>query len=177
MKQYQFNDVLFMRKKKAILVENMNKESVGMIEKADLSGCEKRSAMSFTTHNGSEVKIGIKKRTIKNFLVATYIIESDEGIYVFKDKSGNSLLYFCVVGKMNDKDIRIEENWSSEIEVKIDQVHVATIKTNEFTFKTTILMEDSVRESSVLFAIIILMYFMYKIYKNETDFIENILFD
>ena len=77
-----------------------------------------------------------------------------------KDKPGNSLLYFCVVGNIDGQDIRIEENWSNEIEVKIDQIHIATIKTNEFTFKTTIFIEDNIYESSLLFAVIILMYFI-----------------
>jgi len=48
---------------------------------------------------------------------------------------------------------------------------------NEFTFKTTIFIEDNIYESSLLFAVIILMHFMYKIYKDESEFIENILFD
>lgn len=177
MKQYQFNDVLYMQKKHAIQVENMAKESVGIIEKAVILGCEKRSVLSFTAQKGSEIKVGIKKRNIKNLLVATYIIETEEKTYFLKDKPGNSLLYFCVVGNVDGQDIRIEENWSSEIEVKIDKIHVATIKPNEFTFKTTILTEDNMDESSLLFAVIILMYFMYKIYKNESEFFENLLFD
>ena len=177
MKQYQFNDVIYMKKKNAIQVENREKESVGTIEKADITGCEKRSVVSFTAHKGSEIKIGIKKRNIKNLLVATYIIETEEKTYFLKDKPGNSLLYFCVVGKIDEQDIRIEENWSSEIEVKIDQIHIATIKANEFTLKTTILTEDNIYESTLLFAVTILMYFMYKIYKNESEFVENILFD
>ena len=177
MKKYQFNDVRYMKKKNAIQVENREKESVGTIEKADISGCEKRSVVSFTAHKGSEIKIGIKKRNIKNFLAATYIIETEEKTYFLKDKPGNSLLYFCVVGKIDEQDIRIEENWSSEIEVKIDQIHIATIKANEFTLKTTILTEDNIYESTLLFAVTILMYFMYKIYKNESEFVENILFD
>ncbi len=61
--------------------------------------------------------------------------------------------------------------------MKIDQIHIATIKANEFTLKTTILTEDNIYESSLIFAVTILMYFMYKIYKNESEFIENILFD
>lgn len=158
-------------------MENREKESVGTIEKADITGCEKRSVVSFTAHKGSEIKIGIKKRNIKNLLVATYIIETEEKTYFLKDKPGNSLLYFCVVGKIDEQDIRIEENWSSEIEVKIDQIHIATIKANEFTLKTTILTEDNIYESTLLFAVTILMYFMYKIYKNESEFVENILFD
>jgi len=177
MKQYQFKDVLYMGKKNVIQVENNKRECVGTIEKANISGCERRSVVSFTAHNGSQIKIGIKKRNIKNLLVATYIIETEEETYFLKDKLGNSLLYFCVVGNIDGQDIRIEENWNSEIEVKIDQIHTATIKANEFTLKTTILVEENIYETSFLFAVIVLMYFMYKIYKNESEFIENILFD
>lgn len=103
MKKYQFNDVRYMKKKNAIQVENREKESVGTIEKADITGCEKRSVVSFTAHKGSEIKIGIKKRNIKNLLVATYIIETEEKTYFLKDKPGNSLLYFCVVGKIDEQ--------------------------------------------------------------------------
>jgi len=177
MKQYQFNDKLYMKKKHVIQVENKEKESVGTIKKSDMSGCEKRSVISFTTNNGSETKIGIRKRHIKNLLVATYVIETETKTYYLKDKPGNSLLYFCVVGKIDGQDIRIEENWSSDIEVKVEKMHIATIKANEFTLKTTIHTEDNIYESSLHFAITILMYFMYKIYKNESDFVENILFD
>ncbi|MFC0015477.1 MULTISPECIES: hypothetical protein [Allobacillus] len=177
MKQYQFNDVVYMKKQNAIQVENSEKESVGSIKKADISGCEKRSVVSFTAHKGSKIKIGIKKRNIMNLLVATYIIKTEEKTYFLKDKPGNSLLYFCVVGNIDGQEIRIEENWNSDIEVKIDHIQIATIKTDEFTYKTTILTEDSIFESSLLFAVTILMYFMYKIYKNESEFIEGILFD
>ena len=177
MKQFQFKDVSYMGKKNVIQVENIAKESVGNIEKADISGCEKGNVVSFTAHNGSQIKIGIKKRNIKNLLVATYIIETEEETYFLKDKPGNSLLYFCVVGNIDGQDIRIEENWNSEIEVKIDNIHVSTIKANDFTFKTTIFIEDNINESSLLFAVVVLMYFMYKIYKNESEFIENLLFD
>jgi len=46
---------------------------------------------------------------------------------------------------IDGQDIRIEENWSNEIEVKIDKIHIATIKANEFTFKTTIFIDDNLR--------------------------------
>lgn len=151
-----------MNKRNAIQVENREKESIGTIEKADILGCEKGNVVSFTAHKGSTIKIGIKKRNIKNLLVATYVIKTEEKTYFLKDKPGNSLLYFCVVGNIEGQDIRIEENWNNEIEVKIDRVHMATIKASESTFKTTILTEDNIYESSVLFSVTILMYFMYK---------------
>lgn len=177
MKLYQFKDVLYMKKGRALTVENEEKERIGIIEQADISGCEKGHVFSFTVDGGSSVMLGIKKRSIKNFLVATYVIKTEEKTYTLKDKVGNSLLYFCIEGNIERQIIRIEENWSKDLEIKIDQTHIATIKANDFTFKTTIFIEDSISESSAFFAITVLMYFMYKIYNNESEFIENILFD
>lgn len=177
LKQYQFNDVLYMKKEKAIALKNEAKKIIGRIEKADISGCEKGRVFSFTDNNEITVRMGIKKRGIRNFLVATYVIKTERKTYFFKDKPGNSLLYFCVEGDIDGQDIRIEENWSEEIEVKMDQIHIATIKVNDITFKTTILTEDNIYESSIHFTVTVLMYFMYKIYKNESEFIESILFD
>lgn len=59
--------------------------------------------------------------------------------------------------------------------MKIDRIHVATIKASELTLKTSVLIEDNINESTLFFAVIILMYFKYKIYKNKSDFIENII--
>ena len=166
-----------MKKGKVLSVENKEKESIGLIEKADISGCEKGHVFSFTANDGTMVVMGIKKRGIKNFLAATYVIRTAGKTYALKDKVGNSLLYFSVVGDLDGKNIRIEENWSGEIEVKIEQAHIATIKANEFTFETTILIEDNICESSIAFAVTVLMYFMYKVYKSESELIESILFD
>lgn len=177
MKQYQFKDALYMSKRKIITVENEEKERIGIIKKAHISGCEEGHVFSFTADDGVPVVMGIKKRGIKNFLVATYVIKMKEKTHALKDKAGNSLLYFCVEGDIDGQNIRIEENWSEEIEIKIDQTHIAILKANDLTFKTSILIEDNISESSIFFAIAVLMYFMYKIYKNESEFIESILFD
>lgn len=177
MKRYQFKDVLYMKKGKVLTVENEEKESIGFIEKADIPECEKGHVFSFTANDGATVVMGIKKRGIKNFLVATYVIRAEEKSYTLKDKAGNSLLYFCVQGDIDGRNIRFEENWSKEIEVKIDQTHRATIKLDDFSCKTIILVEDNICESSLLFGVTVLMYFMYKIYKDESEFVESILFD
>lgn len=51
------------------------------LKKQIFQRCEKRSVASFTALKGSEMKIGIKKRNIKNLLVVTYIIETGEKTY------------------------------------------------------------------------------------------------
>lgn len=167
-----------MKKSRVLPVENEKKESIGIIEKADISGCEKEHSFSFTFNDGTTVAMGIKKRGIKNFLAATYIIKTEDTTYAIKDKAGDSLLYFCVVGDIDGKNIRIDENWSEEVEVKIDQIHIATIKPDNLSLKTTIIfVEDNFCESSTFFAVTVMMYFMYKIYKKESAFIENLMFD
>lgn len=123
-----------MKKRKVVTVENEKKESIGIIEKANISGCEKGHVFSFTDNDGVTGRMGIKKRVIKNFLVATYVIKTEGKTYFLKDKAGNSLLYFCVEGDIEGQNIRIEENWSKEIEVRIDQIHIATIKANDLTY-------------------------------------------
>ncbi|MFD1435859.1 hypothetical protein ACFQ5F_13200 [Kroppenstedtia eburnea] len=157
MKRYQFKDVLYMKKGRALPVANEKKECIGFIEKADISGCEKGHAFTFTANDGTTVAMGIKKRGIKNFLAATYVIRTEGETYALKDKAGNSLLYFCVVGDIDGKNIRIEENWSKEVEVKVDQAQIATIKPDDFSFKTIILVEDNICEPSTFFAVTVLM--------------------
>src|SRR5699024_1719851 len=120
-------------------------------------------------------KMKNKKREIKNILTATYIVESSKEHFTLKDKPGNSLLYFCVEGIINEQTVRIEENWYKELEIKVNNEHVALVKQHEWTLKTNIQIDDSIKESSILFSVIIFSLFFYKIYNDETNFIENIL--
>lgn len=177
MRAYQFKDLLYLKKDEAIAVVNAEEAAVGSIKKANLKDCEKGHAFSFVTNEGNTVSMGIKKRGLNNLLAATYIIEFGEDTYLFKDKPGNILLYFCVTGELDGEQFRIEENWQQEIEIKVDQALVATIKPNDLTFKTNIQIDEDISVANPIFGITILMYFMYKIYKNESGIIEDLLFD
>lgn len=177
MKTFRFKDVWYLRKEKELLLENEHEQPIGVIKRTDIPGCENTSSFSFTIDGNESTEMGIKKRGIKNFLVATYIIITQDETLTFKDTVGNNLLYFSVDGELHGQKIHVVENWSEEIEVKVDGSRIAIIKPNDLTYSTTIAIDDTIDESSVLFAITILMYFMYKIYKNESWLIENVLFD
>jgi len=178
MKKYYFKDVLFMNKKKLLVVENDRKERVGYIKKVDIVKCEKGHAFSFSANNDDRsIKMGIQKRRIMDLLVPTYLIHMGDRQYNLRDKPIKNLLYFCVEGDIDGQSIKIEENWSGYIEVRADDTHIATIKLNEFTFKTIIYIANNIEETSILFAVTILMYFMFKIYKDESEFIQELLFD
>lgn len=177
MKEYHFKDVLIKNKQKTIVVMNAHQEHIGSIQMTDIEGCEQGSSFSFTTNNDQIVQMGIQKRRLKNILFPQYTIKWSRQTYTLRDKPGYNLLYFCVVGKIDDQTVTFEENWSGDIELKIDDVHHATIKINEFTLKTTILVDQTIHETSIFFAVTVLIYFMFKIYENEAEFIEGLLLD
>ncbi len=172
MKQYFFREVVYIDRGKAFEVVNEEQECVGFIGEADILDCEKEHTFSFTSNKGYKVSMGIKKRDIYNFLIARYVIEAGGKNYFLKDKTGSSLLYFCVVGEIEGEKLLVEENWSKDVEVKIHGRQIAAIKKENFSLKPIFLIDELLDESSLLFAIIFLMYFMYKIYNKETAFIE-----
>ncbi|HLR07718.1 MAG TPA: hypothetical protein VK136_00425 [Bacillota bacterium] len=133
MRKYYFKDVLFMNKKKTLVVENDMKECVGYIKKADMVKCEKGHAFSFSINDDRSIQMGIQKRRIKDLLVPTYMIHMEDRQYNLRDKPIKNLLYFCVEGDIDGQSIKIEENWNGHIEVRADDTHIATIKLNEFT--------------------------------------------
>src|SRR5690625_3982359 len=177
MSKYYFKDALFMNKKKVLSVVNDMKECVGYIKKAEMDKCEKGHTFSYSINDDQTVRMGIQKRGIKSLFVPTYLIDMEDKKYTLKDQPVKNLLYFCVEGEIDGQIIKIEEKWSGDIEVKVDDDQIATIILNELTFKTTIHIVNHIKETSILFAITILMYFMFKIYKDESEFIKELLFD
>lgn len=176
MKTYHFKDKIIMHKKKKISVENDRREKVGYIQAVEMDGCEKWSSFSFTSHEYS-VKMGIQKRKVKNLLAPTYVIRTVDEQFTLKDNFGKNLLYFSVTGDINGTRITIEENWDGNIDVKSNGDLPGIIILRDFALQTEIQVAKDIDERSLYFAIVVLMYFMYKRYREESDFIEELLFD
>lgn len=79
------------------------------------------------------------------------------------------------MGEVENHQILIEGNWAGDLEIKFNHNKVAKIKVASLSLKTTFQFEDTVEENSPLFALTILMYFMFKIYKDENNWIEGLL--
>src|SRR5690625_3218120 len=109
MRQYHFSDPIMMNKNKAIVVENDQKKQIGYIEKAEMPGCEKGNTFSFIVKDEGVVTLGIQKRSIKDIIVPTYKIKTNFHEYKLRDKFGNNLLYFSVVGEIAGDKITIDE--------------------------------------------------------------------
>lgn len=176
MRIYRLQDVIYLPKNKMLHLENEDKEQVGYIQKEKLPGYEKGNLFSYTSLVGqSKVLVGIRKSGLKRFVMAEYGVIVEEQTYTLKDKLGNNFLYFCVLGNLENHTIRIEENWDENVVIKVDKEKVAFIEVGKDFSTVRFQFDESISEQSVIFAVTILMYFMFNIYKRETKVVEELL--
>ncbi|GIP62447.1 hypothetical protein J32TS6_10020 [Virgibacillus pantothenticus] len=175
MRTYYLKDVIYFSSKKAIPVTTDINE-IGYIRKTISDTLEKDSVFSYISADEQDYFVlGMKQNGWKRLVLAEYQLCTESIQYDFKDKLGSNILYFCVVGNMDGQDILIEENWSGDLEIKVNKLRVAKIKIGTFSLKTTFQFEDTVEENSPIFALTILMYFMFKIYQEEAEWVEGLL--
>ena len=155
---------------KGITILDNEDQTIAEILKTSVPGNEKGKTF-ILKQNGKEAVLGIKKGRL---FFATYRFQIDGEEFTFKDNPINSILYFCVDGIINGQKLRFEENWKEEIDVIIDGQKVAFIKPR-LSLEATILMDKETISNSLLFSLTCLMYFMFKIYKDESDVVESII--
>ncbi|ELK48974.1 hypothetical protein M662_17665 [Bacillus sp. SB49] len=159
------------KERRGICVSNDCGEVIGEIYKTSKRGLEKENNFLFSFRS-QEVSFGIQKGRIL-FAAYRYSISGME--FIFKDNPLKSLLYFCVEGEVRGDAVKLEENWNKEIEVKTKKKELAVIR--PFTWKTgaDLSVSEDVTEDSFLFPLIVLTYFLYKVYKDETAFIDGLI--
>ncbi|WP_121640200.1 hypothetical protein [Virgibacillus sp. Bac330] len=154
----------------------IDQEEVGYIRKTAANTLEKDRVFTYTSYDEEKYYVlGIKKNGWKRLVLTEYQLQTNSKKYHFKDKLGSNILYFCVMGEVENHQILIEESWAGDLKIKFNHNKVAKIKVASLSLKTTFQYEDTVEENSPLFALTILMYFMFKIYKDENKWIEGLL--
>ncbi|MFC3418567.1 hypothetical protein ACFOLA_03645 [Salinicoccus hispanicus] len=174
MKQYQFK-LSVDSNRKVLAIEDKNNEAVGYVEKAVLKNCEEQNTYSYTSIRGTTVILGLKRRRFKDMNISKYIIVTDDAQHVFKEKPGRNLIQFKVVGQLDEHYMKVEENSDGDMEAHIDKKYVATVKEKGADGNTAIMADSELDDLSMKFGIIVLMYFMYKLYKRETWDVAKLL--
>ncbi|MCG1010882.1 hypothetical protein J4760_12700 [Salinicoccus sp. ID82-1] len=174
MKQYQFK-LSVDSNRKVLAIEDDHDETVGYVEKAVLKNCEEQNTYSYTSTRGTSVVLGLKRRRFKDMNISKYIIVTDDVQHVFKEKPGRNLLQFKIVGEVDDHHMKVEENSDGDMEAHIDKRYVATVKEKGPNGNTVIMADTELDDLSMKFGIIVLMYFMFKLYKRETWDVANLL--
>ncbi|PAD93757.1 hypothetical protein [Shouchella clausii] len=170
MLSFKIKDVLILNDKKSVTVLDEQERIIGEIKKTTVPGNEKGTTFVFE-QEGVRATLGIKKGRL---LFATYRFQLNGEEFQLKDNTLNSVLYFCVSGNIHGKKWRIEENWDQELDVSVDSKKVALIKPNSF-LGADLLIDAEASRHLLPFSLTCLMYFMLKIYQEETEFIEDII--
>lgn len=170
MLSFKIKDVLILNDKKSVTVLDGQDHKIGEIKKTTVPGNEKDTTFVFE-QEGVKATLGIKKGRL---LFATYRFQINGEEFQLKDNTLNSVLYFCVSGTIHGKKLRIEENWDQEIEVRVDGKKVALVKPKSF-LGADLLIDAEASRHGLLFSLTCLMYFMLKIYRKESEFIEDII--
>ncbi|NGZ75286.1 hypothetical protein [Saccharibacillus alkalitolerans] len=178
MKSYDFRDTIHWGSERRLRVDNAAGEQVGLIGRGSLEGCERKNTFAYWPEGGREpYLLGIRKRGITDLLAVSYALTGPGSAGSFRDKSGNSLLYFCVTGMLDGVEVRIEENWDEELEIKTAGRLTALIKQEGFSLRTALQIDEAAEENSSLFALSLMAVFMFNVYKKESAFIEELLFN
>lgn len=170
-----FYKVGFENQEEIVKVEDGGGENIGVIERDVIRGCEEETTYSFISNSGNKVTVGMKKRKFRDMNIARFIISTDSGDYKIKERPGKSLIKFKVYGQLGDNLILIEENSNGDMNVYYNKKHLLSVFEGKGKRKTKISAVDSIDVNSVEYAVGLLMFFMYKVYKREEWYIERVL--
>lgn len=174
MKEYQFQATIEADDHRLVQIVDDKGGSAGSIEKDVLRKCEEKHTYSFTSKEGSKVIVWLKRRKFRDLNIANYIIAAGETAMFLKEKAGKNLLRFRVKGHIGERHMYIKEDEEGDMDVFIDRRKAAVI-TEYSPEKITVAMDDEIEENGVIFAVVILMFFMFKLYKRESWHIEELL--
>lgn len=173
MKEYNFQATIE-EDRKSVQIINDADDTAGYIEKDVLRKCEEKHTYSFTPKDGRKVTVGLKRRKLRDLNIANYIIAADETTMFMKEKAGKNLLRFRVKGNIGSTYMYIKEDDGGNMDVFIDGSQAAAV--NEHSpEKVSITVNDEIEEDSIVFAVLVLMFFMFKLYKRESWHIEELL--
>ncbi len=174
MKEYQFQATIEADDSRIVQIVTDKGQAAGYIEKDVLRKCEEKHTYSFTPADGSKVIVGLKRRKFRDLNIANYIIAAGETTMFLKEKAGKNLLRFRVKGNIGSNHMYIKEDEEGNMDIFIDRSRAAVI-TEHSPEKVIITVEDEIEENSVIFAVLVLMFFMFKLYKREFWHIEELL--
>lgn len=170
-----FYKVAFNNQEEMVTVEDTGNEIIGCIERGVIRGCEEETTYSFIWKDEHKVTVGMKKRKFRDMNIARFIISTEQGDYKIKERPGKSLIKFKVYGTIDDNLILIEENSNGDMNVYYNKKHLLSVVEGKEKRKTKITAIDSVDIHSIEYAVGLLMFFMYKVYKREEWYIERAL--
>ncbi|GAA0372378.1 hypothetical protein [Bacillus horti] len=160
------------KKEQQFHIYNSDGVKLAEVRKLHAEHYEKDHAFVYKSRNDDRfVHLGVKKGRL---LFAQYLLQFDHESYLFQDHKAKTLLYYAVSGSIKGKPIYLEENWDGHIELKEDGDKVAILKPYLIRSGADIeILQEA--DNELYLPILTLFYFMYQIYKKESDFIDDLI--
>lgn len=132
---------------------------IGEVVLSNESGFDERNSYIFTYNDNDSYFLGLKKRRFKDMNVARYRMIFGGELFKLREKKIHNIMNFRVDGIINDIPYVFKENTTGVVEMIKDNTIIGRIADDEI-----VLNDNAERyETSAL----ILMYFMFKLYKRE----------
>lgn len=149
-----------------VTIIDSNNNVVGDVFATTISGCDEKNSYGFQHVNGAEILLGLQRRKFKDLNVAKYTVEYMGKRFTFKERKLHNFMNFRADGIVLDTPYVFKDDREVTLTMHREDELIGTMNDHKI-----FVAETSDIETSLL----ILMYFMFKLYKREDYHIARIL--
>lgn len=158
-----------------VVVEDADGKLIGTIKNAVAEKCDIRNTYSYTNNDDDETILAMKLLRFWDWNVGKYFVITGLEREVIKDVPGHNLILFRAEGKIDGARFVAKETNDGYLKMLLDKQTICTIKEKPGVIGAFIDMSDDIDEQSKLFAVCVLMHFMFKQFLRQPSALEDVL--
>lgn len=158
-----------------VVVENEEGKLVGTINNAKADKCDVRNTYSYINIEDDELILGLKLLRFWDLNVGKYFVFSNETKEVIKETPGHNLILFRAEGKIDGERFVAKETNDGHLKLVLNTKAICLIREEPGFTGAVVEMHESIEETSKLFGISVLMYFMFKQYLRQYSVLDSVL--
>lgn len=164
--QQLYAKVIDKEEHQGVTIINSSNEVVGDVFATTISGCDEKNSYGFQHVNGTEILLGLQRRRFKDLNVAKYTVEYNGKRFTFKERKLKNFMNFRADGTVLDIPYVFKDDKEVTLTMHKEDDLIGTMNDHK------IFVEDT---TDIETALLILMYFMFKLYKREDYHISRLL--
>ncbi|MCK1976898.1 hypothetical protein LNK15_07515 [Jeotgalicoccus huakuii] len=164
--QQLYAKVIDQEQHQGVTILNEKNELIGDIFATTISGCDDKNTYGFKHKSGTEILLGLQNRRFKDLNVAKYTVEYQGVHYTLKERKLRNFMNFHVEGVVDNTTYIFKDDKEVTLTMYRDDDLLGTMNDHKIYTGET---------SDVETCLIILMYFMYKLYKREDYHLAKLL--
>lgn len=149
-----------------VTILDSNNNVVGDVFATTISGCDEKNTYGFQHVNGTEILLGLQRRRFKDLNVAKYTVEHMGKRFTFKERKLHNFMNFRADGSVLETPYVFKDDKEVTLTMHREDNLIGSMNDHK------IFVDDI---SDIEAGMLILMYFMYKLYKREDYHVARIL--